>query len=159
MKRMRVLVNWAAAVVVTVGAGSIVQTQFNLAAIEALGAEVGLSERLATTWHDLLSFAPLYAVPVVVAFAVAWPIAARLARGNRHRRWWLFPAAGFAAVLATILLMNAALPITAIGATRELSGTLGLAAAGAAAGWLYARLSESGRGDGRHDGTGYAQSW
>lgn len=145
MQRIRILTAWAAAVVTAVALGSVIQTQFNLAAIGALGADIGAGDRFATTWHDLLTFAPLYAIPVAVAFAVAWPVSAWLARGIPGRRSWLFPTAGFGAVLATILLMNAALPITPIGATRGLAGTLALAAAGAAAGWLYVRLVEPDR--------------
>jgi len=143
MKAIRLVLGWGIAVVVTVLIGSVVQTQFNLAAISGLGVEIGPGERISTTWHDLLSFTPLYTVLVALAFAVAWPVAGWLKRWLPGHRTLLFTLAGFSAVWVTIALMNRALPITAIGATRDLSGTLALAAAGALAGWLYSRMIEA----------------
>ncbi|MDT8437376.1 MAG: hypothetical protein RQ729_00030 [Wenzhouxiangellaceae bacterium] len=143
MKVLRIVSGWFGAVIVAVLVGSIIQTQFNLAAIAALGASIGLADRLATTAHDLVHFSPVYAFPVAVALAIAWPIAALASRRlPGGRRTW-FALAGFSAVLVMIAVMNRALPITAIAATRELAGTLLLAAGGALAGWLYARLPQS----------------
>jgi hypothetical protein len=140
MKAIRLVLGWGIAVVVTVLIGSLVQTQFNLAAISGLGVEIGLADRISTTWHDLQSFTPLYAVVVALAFAVAWPLAGWLKHWLPGHRTLLFTLAGFSAVWVTIAVMNRTLPITAIGATRELVGTLALAAAGAFAGWVYSRI-------------------
>lgn len=139
MNAIRLLLGWGIAVVIAVALGSIIQTQFNLAAIAELGVEIGLGDRLATTGHDLVSFTPAYAILVALAFAVAWPVAAGLKRWFPGHRTLLFVLAGFAAVAVMIAVMNRALPITAIGATRDPLGTLLLAAAGALAGWVYAR--------------------
>lgn len=138
MKWLRVVLGWAIAVVVAVLAGSIVQTQFNLAAIAALGIEIGLMDRLSTTWHDLLNFTPTYAMLVAIAFAVAWPVAGLLKRWLPAHRRLLFALAGFAALGTMIVVMNRALPVTGIAATREAAGALLLAAVGAIAGWIYA---------------------
>lgn len=138
MKALRVVLGWSIAVLVAVIAGSIVQTQFNLAAIAALGVEIGLLDRLSTTWHDLLNFTPTYAILVSLAFAIAWPLAGFLKRWLPMHRTLLFVLAGFAALGTMILVMNRALPVTGIAATREPAGALLLAAAGAIAGWIYA---------------------
>jgi len=141
MQFIRVVLGWAIAVVTTVVVGSIVQTQFNLAAIAALGAPIGIGQRLQATAHDLLSFTPAYAILVAAAFALAWPVAGLLKRAFPAQRTLLFVLAGFGAVWVMIMIMNRALPVTPIGATRALAGTLSLAAAGALAGWWYARLT------------------
>lgn len=138
MKWLRVVLGWAIAVVVAVVAGSIVQTQFNLAAIAALDVEIGLMDRLSTTWYDLLNFTPTYAMLVAIAFAVAWPVAGLLKRWLPAHRRLLFALAGFAALGTMIVVMNRALPVTGIAATREAAGALLLAAVGAIAGWIYA---------------------
>ena len=138
MNALRVVARWAVAVIVAVALGSVVQTQFNLADLAALGAPVDFGTRLSATWHDLAHFTPLYALLIAVAFAIAWPVAWLLARRFPRHRTALFALAGFAAVLATIVIMNAVLPITPIAATRETSGTLLMSLAGAAAGWSYA---------------------
>lgn len=144
MKFLRPVLAWAMAVVLAVVAGSIIQTQFNLAAIERLGAEVGFGQWLATTGHDLVHFTPTYAMLVAIAFAVAWPVAGILKRWWPDQRQWLFLLAGFAAILTLILVMNRALPVTGIAATRCSFGTVLLAAAGGLAGWLYARVLKPG---------------
>ncbi|MGB0513946.1 MAG: hypothetical protein ACPGJE_03795 [Wenzhouxiangellaceae bacterium] len=140
MGAIRIIFGWAIAVIVVVILGSVIQTQFNLAFIASMGPEISLGQRLATTWHDLLNFTPAWAMLMASAFAIAWPVAWLVKRALPGHRPLVFALAGFSAVWATIAIMNRALPVTAIGATRDLSGTLALAAAGLVAGWVYARL-------------------
>ena len=139
MKSLRVLLGWVIAVVTAVMLGSIAQTQFNLSRIEALGAEIDLGTRAAATWHDLLYFTPAYALLVSIAFAIAWPVAGLLKRRLPDQRTLLFTLAGFSAIWVMIAIMNRALPVTAIGATRSLAGVVVLSLVGALAGWLYTR--------------------
>jgi len=140
MRKVRIVLGWVMSVVATVALGSIAQTQFNLARIQALGPEIGLGTRLAATWHDLLKFTPAYALLVSIAFLLAWPVAGALKRWLPDQRTLLFTLAGFSAVWVMIAIMNQALPVTAIGATRSLAGIIALSLVGAAAGWLYTRI-------------------
>ena len=140
MRAVRVFLGWVIAVVTAVVLGSIAQTQFNLSRIQALGAEIDLGTRAAATWHDLLYFTPVYALLVSIAFAIAWPVAGLLKRRLPDQRSLLFTLAGFSAVWVMIAVMNRALPVTAIGATRSLAGVLALSLIGAAAGFLYTRV-------------------
>lgn len=140
MGAIRVFLGWAIAVFTSVVTGSVIQTQFNLSRIQTLGPEIGLGTRLAATWHDLINFTPAYALLVSIAFAIAWPVAGLLKRWLPDQRTLLFTLAGFSAVWAMIAIMNRALPITGIAATRELAGFVALSAAGAVAGFLYSRI-------------------
>ena len=140
MSWIRTGMGWAIAVLVAVLLGSIIQSGFNLAAVTGLGVELALGDVLGTIGHDLVRFTPTYALLIAIAFLIAWPVAAGLQRFLPGQRTLLFSLAGFSAVWVTIAIMNRALPITAIAATRELGGTLALAVAGALAGWAYARL-------------------
>ena len=139
MSVIRVVLGWTIAVLTAVLTGSVIQTQFNLSRIAELGPEVGLGTRLAATWHDLLHFTPAYALLVSIAFAIAWPVAGLLKRWLPEQRTLLFALAGFSAIWVMIAIMNRALPVTAIGATRSLSGVIALSLMGAVAGWLYTR--------------------
>lgn len=128
------------AVVVASALGSIIQTQFNLASITALGAAVPLGVRLEVIAFDLFSFGPTYAI--VVAFALligllvaAWPASAFPALGVT---WYAL--AGFVAIYTALVCMNAMLPVTVIGAARSTIGMVSLALAGACGGWLYGRV-------------------
>tara|TARA_Y100001933_G_scaffold250243_1_gene286239 strand:+ start:929 stop:1378 length:450 start_codon:yes stop_codon:yes gene_type:complete len=137
---IRVVLGWAIAVFTTVVTGSVIQTQFNMASLTELGVEIGWGERLSATWHDLVNFTPAYALLVSIAFAIAWPIAGLLKRWLPDQRTMLFALAGFAAIWTMISIMNQALPVTGIAATRSLAGVLALSLCGAAAGWLYTRI-------------------
>lgn len=140
MKAVRVLLGWVIAVVTTVALGSVAQTQFNLSRIQSLGTEIGMGTRLSATWHDLLNFTPAYALLVSIAFAIAWPVAGFLKCWLSDQRPLLFTLAGFAAVWVMIAIMDQALPVTAIAATRDLAGVIALSLMGAVAGWMYARI-------------------
>ncbi|MBL37999.1 MAG: hypothetical protein CMP07_06280 [Xanthomonadales bacterium] len=140
MGMIRVVLGWAIAVFTTVVTGSVIQTQFNMASLTELGVEIGWGERLSATWHDLVNFTPAYALLVSIAFAIAWPIAGLLKRWLPDQRTMLFALAGFAAIWTMISIMNQALPVTGIAATRSLAGVLALSLCGAAAGWLYTRI-------------------
>ncbi len=140
MRLLKLLLAWLAAAALAAGVGSVIQTQFNLAAIAAVGAPVPLKIRLQTTLQDLAGFAPTYAAVVAAGFLVAFLVAGWLARRWPQRRSSLYTLAGAVAIAISILLMNAVLPITGIGATRSLAGLLSLSAAGALGGRLFAAL-------------------
>jgi hypothetical protein len=138
---------FVAAVLVAVAWGALWQTQSNLAELQALGATVEWPVRLRTTAQDLLGFGPLYAAVVTVAYAVAFPLAARIARRGARPLW--FALAGWSALLLAIRLVDAATPPPVlIAATRATLGWLGMTAGGALAGWLYARLTAEPRWSG-----------
>lgn len=141
MKILGTLLAWLLAAAVTAVAGSVVQTQFNLAAIAALGAPVPLGTRLHVTAHDLVNFAPTFGLIGAAGFLVAFPVAALLARRRPEHRISLYTLAGAAAIAAAIGLMDLMLPVTVIGAARSWAGILSLALAGALGGWCFARIS------------------
>ena len=143
MNFLKLLFAWLAASALVAAVGSVLQTQFNLAAISAIGAPVPFEVRLQTTLQDLAGFAPTYAVVVAAGLLVAFLVTGRLVRRWPQRRKSLYTLAGAAAIFTTILLMNAALPITGIGATRSLAGLIALGAAGALGGRLFATLAPS----------------
>ncbi|WP_296131547.1 hypothetical protein [Pseudomonas sp. Ga0074129] len=62
----RVFLYFLFAVLLSSALGGVVQTQFNLANLQALGAPMTLSVRLHTTALDLLGFSPLFAVLVLL---------------------------------------------------------------------------------------------
>jgi hypothetical protein len=141
MRFLRILLAWLTATAVTAVTGSIIQTQYNLYAIAALGVPVPAALRVRTTLQDLVGFAPTLALITAAGFIVAFLVAAGLARSWPDRRRLWYTLAGAAALAVAILAMNALLPVTAIGATRWLSGTVALAAAGGLGGWLFGLLA------------------
>ena len=139
--KLRTLLYFFLAVLLASVMGAVLQTQFNLANLQALGAPMPLGVRVQTTCLDLLGFSPTFAVLVILGFTFALPAASLLARVWPMGRWLLFILAGAIAVLAAMALANALLPMpTLIGANRSLAGTLGLMACGSLGALLFAVL-------------------
>jgi aldose sugar dehydrogenase len=134
-----------AAVAVSAVLGSIVQTQFNLARLTALGAEIDFATRVATSGHDIMSFGPIFAALLALGFLVAFAVAAALARVWPARRALLYPLAGIVAVGTILFLMALSLPVTAIAAARGWGGIAALLVCGAVGGLVFLGLRR-GRG-------------
>lgn len=136
---MAFLVALAAGVVL----GTVVQTQFNLLALQNLGVAISLEARWTATVHDLLHFAPLYAALLGASFMLSQAIAARVVTWLPD--WMRRPAhsiAGAAGLWAAFAITNALLPMpTLIAATRSAPGLLAMLLTAAFAGWLFARLT------------------
>jgi len=140
--KLRTLSYFFLAVLLASVMGTVLQTQFNLANLQALGAPMPLGVRVQTTCLDLLGFSPTFAVLVILGFIFALPAASLLARSWPTGRWLLFALAGALAVLAAMALANALLPMpTLIGANRSLAGTLGLMVCGSLGALLFALLA------------------
>lgn len=137
---LRWLFAFVLAVLTTAILGSVIQSQFNLSRIAGLGETIRPSTRIEVTLFDLISFAPTYAIIMAVALLIGllvagWPAT----RWPQWRSGW-YALAGFVAVSVALLVMNAMLPITAIGAARTATGIVALSLAGAVGGWAYARI-------------------
>lgn len=122
--------------------GSVVQTQWNLQALAALGVDIPLAERIRTTWQDLMGFAPVYGGIVAAGWLPALALAALLARRWPAWRTGLLAAAAGVGMVAAVRAVDAVAPMPAfIDATRHLPGLVTMAAGAVVAGLLYAWLS------------------
>lgn len=127
--------------------GSVIQTQFNLLALESLGVTIDPVVRLTTSWEDLLNFGPIYAVLLAPGFLVSQAAALALGRliGPLWQPYWCAIAAALGLWL-TFGIVDALAPMpTLIAATRGLSGTAAMLASAALAGWLFGRLITGGK--------------
>ena len=136
----RLILAFLAASVLTVVWGSIVQTQYNLAALTGIGAVIGPGINLRATLTDIfsgfsLTYGGYVVVPaLLVAFFVAWLVARRT---GAALAW--FGLAGGLAILAGIPLVNWLSPLALlIGASRDWSCVFLMAAGGVAGGLLFA---------------------
>ncbi|PXX91571.1 glucose sorbosone dehydrogenase [Marinobacter vulgaris] len=129
--------------------GSLVQTQFNLQALESLGVDISMATRLETSALDLLSFAPLYAILFGVSFLFSLGIASLIVRlaGNAGRLW-VYPIAAAVGLWVALRVVDALAPMpTLIAATRESGGLIAMLVTAAISGWLFAVLvSRAARG-------------
>jgi aldose sugar dehydrogenase len=138
----KVVLAFIIALVVGSVLGSLVQTQFNLYELQALGVEISLWTRLETSVQDLLNFAPLYAILFGLSFLCSQGLAALVVRFTaRVSRLWLYPLAAAIGLWVTLVLVNTLAPMpTLIAATRGFAGLVSMLLAAAFAGWLFASL-------------------
>lgn len=137
---LRTLVAWLAAVTATTLLGCIVQTQFNLAALVQLGAQIPLPLRLQTTAQDLLGFSPSFGPLVAVGFLIAFAVTRGLRVWTPGPRWAWYGLAGGVAVFTILQALAVAFDITPVAAARTALGLLSLAACGALGGSVFAWL-------------------
>lgn len=120
--------------------GSILQTQFNLAALVELGLQISWQDWLLTIGKDLISFTPTLAVILVAEYLLVFPFATILARRFPSSNQLLFFAGGFVGLWVALWVVNTLAPMpTLIAATRHWPGTLALMLAAAFGSWLYGR--------------------
>lgn len=135
------LLAWLLAVMTTSVLGSVVQSQLNLARIVALGGPVTIDARLATTWHDLVHFAPTFAAIVALGFLIAFVVAALIVRRVPRSRVFWHALAGATAIATALLLMQYLLGLQPVAAARDGFGLAALAVCGAIGGWVQAGFS------------------
>ena len=141
MRFLRIVIAFVLAVAATTALGSVVQSQFNLAALQALGTEVPLGVRIGTTSADLAGFSPTFGPLVGAAFFVAFLFTGLLRRWITARRTALYALAGAVAILAMVLIMQAVFGLQPIAAARGIFGFASLVLAGALGGALFARAT------------------
>lgn len=141
MTALRTLLAYLAAALTTAALGSLIQTQINLAALQDLGAPITPTIRLQASAQDLLGFAPLWAAILALGFLIAFVTALLISHALKRHRTILLVAAGTVSVFATLWLMQMALPITVIAATRGSVGFALMGLTGAVGGWMFAWLS------------------
>lgn len=137
------------AVVAAIAWGSVVQTQYNLAGLASIGADVD-AVRVQTTFRDLFSgFFPTYGGYIVLpSLLVSFIVAALVVKmwlphAALAARMALFAIAGGLAILIGIPLVNWLSPLALlIGASREFSCTAWMAVGGIWAGLIFAAMTQ-----------------
>lgn len=131
--------------------GSIVQTQFNMAALQSIGVDIPLGLRIVSTREDLIHFGPIYAALFSVGFIISQAFAMLVAR--RLSKPWLAPLcaiAGATGLWVTFLLVNRVAPMpTLIAATRDTFGLLAMLGTAAIAGLVFGLLNSQTTGRAR----------
>ena len=139
---LSISISFLIALLVGVLIGSVVQTQFNLAALQSMDVDIPTKLRLETTLQDLITFAPIYAALFLVGFLPSQIAAVLISRWLSGRFQALLSAGAAAiALLVSLSIVDSLAPMpTFIAATRDLPGLIAMLVSAALAGWLFALL-------------------
>lgn len=138
----RNLLPWLFAVLVTSVLGSLVQSTVNIISVFQMGAYANWRDWQRTILHDLLAFAPFYALLVGVAFLFAFPTALWLTRKWPGLRSVLLGGSGAVGLAVAFFFADEMAKIpTLIAATRHVNGFIAMLATGVIGAWVFARTS------------------
>lgn len=130
------------AVLATAIAASIVQTQFNLSALAALGAPVTPSIRALTTLQDIAFFGPVMAAITAAAFLPGLAAASLVSHAFPIARGLIHAVAGAVSLWTAFEVMGVFTPMpTLVAAARTTEGLLALSSTGLIGGAIFARLT------------------
>ncbi len=141
MRAVRLILAFVIAVAVTVVLAVAAHSQFVMAGLRELGAEIGAAEAVHVTLHDIAGMGPLYAIFITGALLIGVLTTALLWPRVRLPRSLAYAIGGAAAIAAMLLIMRAVLGLTMVAGARTALGFAAQCAAGAIGGLVFARLS------------------
>ncbi|MEM7729186.1 MAG: hypothetical protein AAF311_07910 [Pseudomonadota bacterium] len=143
MKRFLLFLGaWIAGALATTAIGVFFQTQNVIARLGAIGAEIGLDERLSMSAYDLVHLSSLYGIFIAVGTLVAYLAGLGVHRLAGFGRPVIFALAGAVAMLVMLMLMKQAFfGVHLIAGARDALGIGLQMLAGALGGLLFARLT------------------
>ena len=142
MSWLRVVIAFIAAAAGGAVLATIAQTQFVIRGLNAVGAGVGFSDRMAMTLADLAGLAPLYGALIAIALLIAFLAAALASRVLPLPRALVLGVAGGTAMTVMLLLMQEVFfGVQLIAGARFAPGFAAQIVCGVFAGLLFAGLT------------------
>ena len=138
--KRKILVSWLSASLVGFVAATLSHSQQVQANLINLGAKLDLATRLLAFVDDLMGLSTSYLPIIGIGFAIAFTVAAFIARKTQRSPVLLYALAGAVAIGCILGLMRPIMEITLIAGARGWSGFTLQMIAGALAGITYASL-------------------
>ena len=129
------------ATLVTTLLSMVISTQRVIGALQDIGADISLSERLSMTGYDAFRFGSLFLPFCLIAFLVAMTAASWLKRLKPSLALPLFAGAGFVAMIIMLRLMKMAFfDVNIVAGARDLTGYVLIGIAGLIGGVVFWKL-------------------
>lgn len=138
---VRRLLAFLATVAVTSALAVAIHSQFVMAGLRDLGADIGGGMALDVTLHDIAGMAPVYAMFIAAALLLGFLLTGWLWPKVKLGRTISFAIGGGAALALMLAIMRAVLGITMVAGARTPGGFAAQCVAGALGGLLFALLS------------------
>lgn len=139
---MRAIAAYFPATLVAYLLASTFSTLMIMAGLAEMAMPVSAADVLSAVWFDWLGLLGSYLPLVAIALLVALPVAGQLHGRLGLPRRFMYALAGFVALVAIHLILEATLGLIGFAAVRTNFGLLMQGAAGGLAGVLFAQLSE-----------------
>ncbi len=141
MRAIRLILAFVITVAVTSVLAVAASSQFVMAGLRGLGAEIGGGEMARVMVHDVAGMAPLYSMFVAAALLLGFLLTGFLWPRVKLPRPLSYAIGGGAAIAAMLLIMGAVLGIMMVAGARTPLGFAAQCAVGAVGGLIFAALS------------------
>ena len=139
---LRIVVGYAAAVVVLTLLAVVIQTSFVLAALGDVGAALSVGAVSTMIVDDLAGFGPVYGALIAIGLIIALPVALGVQRLTRLPRVLVYSGAGAVCIGVMLFAMEQVFfGIPLVAGARTTAGFVGQLLAGAAGGWVFAKIT------------------
>lgn len=136
------VIKWVIACLIAVVLAVISQTQFVLARLSQLGADVSIGDRLSTTLFDIQHLGSFYGLFIAVALGIAFLVSGLLYHFIKFGRPIIYAVAGGTAIFVLLFSMKTAFfNIHIIAGARDFFGISLQVIIGILAGLIFARLT------------------
>lgn len=119
---------------------SLFHTQFVLHELVSLGVVVDFNTRVNASFDDVVGLAPLYGSVIALALCIGFSMAKLVQTRITSQATWLFPLAGFVAMMTVLLVMQPIMDITLLAGARSLFGKFCQGFAGLFGGLVFIHL-------------------
>jgi len=119
---------------------SIFHTQVVLAKLSAININITISERLQTTFQDLMGLAPTYGLGILLSLLLAFSVAGLINKFLKAPHTIIYSLAGGVGFFVMLMAMRPILNVTLIAGARGVSGLTLQVCAGIIAGICFAYL-------------------
>lgn len=143
MRLFRLFLAFVIAVALTVAVAVAANSQFVMAGLRGLGAEIGAGQALHVTLHDIVGMGPIYAMFIATALLLGFLIAGFLWPRLKVSRALGFAIGGGAAVALMLVIMREVLGVTMVAGARSPAGFAAQCVAGVLGGLVFALISRS----------------
>lgn len=141
MRIVRLLLAFVVAVVLTAALAVAAHSQFVMAGLRGMGAEIGAGEALRVTFHDIVGMGPMYAMFIAAALLLGFLITGFLWPRVKLSRALSYAIGGGASIGLMLFIMREMLGITVVAGARTPGGFIAQCAVGALGGLVFALLS------------------
>lgn len=140
---LRLVSHFLIAALATFILASLAHSQFVLHELGSLGVEIDFATRLSSTIDDLTGLMPTYGIVVAISLLAGFLITTLVRKYLTKPAFWLYPVAGFVAILTAHIAMHPILDITLIAGARSTFGLICQCLAGAFGGWAFMNMRQS----------------
>jgi hypothetical protein len=119
---------------------SLFHTQFVLHELVSLGIAIEFDTRVSTSLDDFVGLIPLYGSIVTIALLFGFGSTKLLFKFSKKPILWLYPVAGFIALITVLVAMQPIMDITFLAGARSLFGKICQGLAGMFGGFVFMQL-------------------